>query len=70
MASLLLSRLDRSVARRFGGAAMKPVCAILSIISGTRIWSLGWHQDRVIACKNSVRYQASTAGQKDGVLHV
>lgn len=59
------------VAARFGGAAMRPVRAILLDKSPEVRWALTWHQDRVIAVKERRDVSGFNGWSvKNGVVHV
>jgi hypothetical protein len=59
------------VAAGYGGGGMKAVRAILLDKSPVTNWSLGWHQDRVIAVDKRREVPGFNGwSSKDGVLHV
>jgi hypothetical protein len=62
--------LGRIAARRMTGTP-RPVRAILFDKTETANWSLGWHQDRVIAVKQRIEVEGfSPWTRKHGALHV
>ena len=68
---LCSDRVIGALASSLGGAATRPVRAILFDKTETANWSLGWHQDRIIAVQEKVEVEGfGPWTRKQGALHV